>query len=192
MACRARPDGRQWWIVVSLACADDDAQGEELEVFWDHEVDRRILEEERWQDLAARGFDDPRQFAAYLNTLRWNTVTATEPNLFQAPFRAGITIDAYQMEPLRKALRLPRVNLFIADDTGLGKTIEAGLIARELLLRKKAKTVVHSRSNSRAQSRQTFSGSDRSGAAGGTSRMKRVDDRGARGRASPGLAVRKA
>ena len=46
------------------------------------------------------------------------------------------------MEPLRKALRLPRVNLFIADDTGLGKTIEAGLIARELFLRKKAKTIV--------------------------------------------------
>ena len=46
------------------------------------------------------------------------------------------------MEPLRKALRLPRVNLFIADDTGLGKTIEAGLIARELLLRRKAKTIV--------------------------------------------------
>jgi SNF2 family DNA or RNA helicase len=65
-----------------------------------------------------------------------------DPNLFQAPFRAGIKIDAYQMEPLRKALRMPRVNLFIADDTGLGKTIEAGLIARELLLRKKAKTIV--------------------------------------------------
>ena len=46
------------------------------------------------------------------------------------------------MEPLRKALRLPRVNLFIADDTGLGKTIEAGLIARELLLRKKCKSIV--------------------------------------------------
>lgn len=46
------------------------------------------------------------------------------------------------MEPLRKALRLPRVNLFIADDTGLGKTIEASLIARELLLRKKAKAIV--------------------------------------------------
>ena len=46
------------------------------------------------------------------------------------------------MEPLRKALCLPRVNLFIADDTGLGKTIEAGLIARELLLRKKAKAIV--------------------------------------------------
>ena len=128
--------------IVSLACADDDAQGEVIEVFWDYELDRRILEEERWADLAASGFDDPRQFAAFLNTLRWGSVTATDPNLFQSPFRAGIKIDAYQMEPLRKALRLPRVNLFIADDTGLGKTIEAGLIARELLLRKKAKFIV--------------------------------------------------
>ena len=128
--------------IVQLACADDDAQGHELHVFWDYEPDRWILEEERWRDLATKGFDPPRYFAAFLHTLRWNCLTATDPNLFQAPFRAGIKIDAYQMEPLRKALRLPRVNLFIADDTGLGKTIEAGLIARELLLRKKAKTIV--------------------------------------------------
>ncbi len=128
--------------MVHLACADDDNQGQSLDVFWDYELDRRILEEEGWRDLAAKGFDPPRQFAAFLHTLRWNCVTATDPNLFQAPFRAGIKIDAYQMEPLRKALLLPRVNLFIADDTGLGKTIEAGLIARELLLRKKAKTIV--------------------------------------------------
>jgi DNA-binding transcriptional regulator YiaG len=128
--------------LVRLACADDDNQGQSLDVFWDYEIDRWILKEEAWQDLAAKGFDAPRQFAAFLHTLRWNCITATDPNLFQAPFRAGIKIDAYQMEPLRKALRLPRVNLFIADDTGLGKTIEAGLIARELLLRKKAKTIV--------------------------------------------------
>jgi superfamily II DNA or RNA helicase/DNA-binding transcriptional regulator YiaG len=128
--------------LIRLACADDDAQGQSLDVFWDYELDRRILEEEGWQDLATKGFDAPRRFAAFLHTLRWNCITATDPNLFQAPFRAGIKIDAYQMEPLRKALRLPRVNLFIADDTGLGKTIEAGLIARELLLRKKAKTIV--------------------------------------------------
>jgi superfamily II DNA or RNA helicase len=128
--------------IVRLACADDDAQGQTLDVFWDYEIDRQIVVEEGWKDLAAKGFDEPRQFAAFLHTLRWNCVTATDPNLFQAPFRAGIKIDAYQMEPLRKALLLPRVNLFIADDTGLGKTIEAGLIARELLLRKKAKTIV--------------------------------------------------
>ena len=127
---------------IALACADDDAQGRTLEVWWDFEIDRRILEQEAWSAIGARGFDPPRHFGAFLHTLRWNCVTATDPNLFQSPFRAGIRIDAYQMEPLRKALRLPRVNLFIADDTGLGKTIEAGLIARELLLRKKVRTIV--------------------------------------------------
>ena len=127
---------------VSLACADDDAQGQTLEVYWEFEIDRQILNVEEWDALGAKGFDAPRHFSAFLHTLRWNSVTATDPNLFQSPFRAGIKIDAYQMEPLRKALKLPRVNLFIADDTGLGKTIEAGLIARELLLRKKVKTMV--------------------------------------------------
>ena len=128
--------------VVRLACADDDAQGQELEVFWNYELDRDILDDEPWANLGDRGFDAPDYFAAFLNTLRWNCTTATDPSLFQAPFRAGIKIEAYQMEPLRKALRLPRVNLFIADDTGLGKTIEAGLIVRELLLRRKVRTIV--------------------------------------------------
>ena len=76
--------------IVQLSCADDDAQGQTLEVFWDYELDRLILEEEGWADLAAKGFDQPRQFAAFLHTLRWNCVTATDPNLFQAPFRAGV------------------------------------------------------------------------------------------------------
>jgi SNF2 family DNA or RNA helicase len=102
----------------------------------------RSSPDEAWDSIASRGFDPPQRFAAYLNTLRWNCVTSTDPNLLQSPFRAGIRLDPYQLEPLRKALRLPRVNLFIADDVGLGKTIEAGLIARELLLRKKVREIV--------------------------------------------------
>lgn len=126
----------------TLSCVDDDAQGQQLEVLWERELDGHIVSGEDWAAIASRGFDPPERFAAYLNTLRWNCVTSTDANLLQSPFRAGIRLDPYQLEPLRKALRLPRVNLFIADDVGLGKTIEAGLIARELLMRKKVREIV--------------------------------------------------
>ena len=46
--------------VIRLACADDDAQGQALEVFWNFEIDRQIFEAEGWKDLAAKGFDEPR------------------------------------------------------------------------------------------------------------------------------------
>lgn len=128
--------------VVRLACLDDDAQGQQLEVVWELELATEFLDGEAWHAIEKRGFDPPRFFSAYLHTLRWNCITATDSKLFQSPFRAGIRIDAYQLEPLRKALLLPRVNLFIADDVGLGKTIEAGLIATELLLRRRVREIV--------------------------------------------------
>lgn len=127
---------------VGLACVDDDAQGQRIEVLWERELDARNESEDAWSQIGRRAFDDPELFSAYFHTLKWNCVTATDAKLFQSPFRAGIKVDAYQLEPLRKALMLPRVSLFIADDTGLGKTIESGLIARELLLRRKVRDIV--------------------------------------------------
>lgn len=54
-----------------------------------------------------------------------------------APFRSlghlSIRPRPYQFVPLLMALRLETVRLLIADDVGVGKTIEAALIARELL-----------------------------------------------------------
>lgn len=55
------------------------------------------------------------------------------------PFRsfASIAVDPrpYQLVPLLMALKLDPVRLLIADDVGVGKTIEAGLVAKELLER---------------------------------------------------------
>lgn len=49
---------------------------------------------------------------------------------------------SYQMVPVLMALNLPNARLLIADDVGLGKTIEAGLIIQELLGRKKINRVL--------------------------------------------------
>lgn len=53
------------------------------------------------------------------------------------PFRSfgDIAVEPrpYQLVPLLMALRLETVRLLIADDVGIGKTVEAGLIAKELL-----------------------------------------------------------
>lgn len=120
-----------------LSCIADDAQGEQIEILWDAEIGASVLAEDAWSRVGRGAPDSPEVLAAHLRAIRWRSATATDRDLLQAPFRAGIRLDAYQLLPLRKALRLPRVNLLIADDVGLGKTVEAGLVARELLLRRR-------------------------------------------------------
>ena len=145
--------GRPWLVeglrgdegdlqTLSLSCISDDAQGERLEILWDAEIGAAILDEDGWRNVGQGLPDSPEVLAAHLRTIRWRSATAAERDLLQAPFRAGIRLDAYQLLPLRKALRLPRVNLLIADDVGLGKTVEAGLVARELLLRRRIDFIV--------------------------------------------------
>ncbi|MFI0774650.1 helicase-related protein [Streptomyces sp. NPDC021212] len=59
------------------------------------------------------------------------------------PFRslAGIAVEprAYQLVPLLMALRQRTVRMLLSDDVGIGKTVEAGLIAKELLAQGEAK-----------------------------------------------------
>lgn len=59
-----------------------------------------------------------------------------------APFlglqRSRVIPEPFQMVPLVMALDMPRVRMLIADDVGLGKTIEGGLIITELFARNRA------------------------------------------------------
>ncbi len=52
---------------------------------------------------------------------------------FRSAARLGVEPRAYQLVPLLMAMRLDLKRLLIADDVGVGKTIEAGMILREML-----------------------------------------------------------
>ncbi|MBN2195022.1 MAG: DISARM system SNF2-like helicase DrmD [Polyangiaceae bacterium] len=136
------PGGAGESPLVRLVCLDDDDPGRRLETLWDLELGARVVVPELQGLGAVTRLDPPDHFGAYLHTLKWNAVSAADATKFQAPFRAGIKLMAHQLTPLMKALELPRANLFIADDVGLGKTIEAGLVLQELLLRQQADFVL--------------------------------------------------
>lgn len=126
--------------LFSLSSIEDDALGETLQVIWEIEPDARINEKSGLPDPA--GFDSPIKFDAFINAVRWGAISSADIRSLQAPFRSGITIEDYQLDPLVRAVQMPRANLLVADDVGLGKTIEAGLIVQELLLRNRARTVL--------------------------------------------------
>ncbi|MGH3222753.1 MAG: DISARM system SNF2-like helicase DrmD [Streptosporangiaceae bacterium] len=128
--------------LVRLASVSDDDLGEELTVVWEVEPGREIVPATKLPEVTEHNWDDPQRLGAFLDAVRWGTVTSADTRTLQAPFRSGISIEEYQLEPVARALAMPRVNLLIADDVGLGKTIEAGLVIQEMLLRHRARRVL--------------------------------------------------
>jgi superfamily II DNA/RNA helicase len=116
---------------VSVECLSDDGLGRTLDVIWEREVAATVFEASTLPII--RGLDSPSRFQAFLDAVRWSSSSLAEGAAIQAPFRGGVEIEDYQLVPVTRAASMPRVNLLIADDVGLGKTIEAGLIAQELI-----------------------------------------------------------
>lgn len=73
------------------------------------------------------------------NAARLSLRSAAGP--FRSLGRISVRPRPYQFVPLIMALRLDPVRMLIADDVGVGKTIEAALIAREMLDRGDAKRI---------------------------------------------------
>ena len=120
-------------------------------LLWELEPGRKLLPPSqlpRVHDTSPMPAED---FDALVRAARW---TALMPYLdpdgagpldrqpVSSPLHSGIRVEDYQLVPLLRALQMPRVNLLIADDVGLGKTVEAGLILKELLLRRRIRRVL--------------------------------------------------
>jgi superfamily II DNA or RNA helicase len=130
-----RARGREW-IVLS----GSDAEVLRVRPVSGSEEDRTqihlALETEPVAD-ASFPWPDPRQKAAHDGALLLRDALLLSLRRGAGPFRSfgqiAIEPRAYQLVPLLMALKLDPVRLLIADDVGVGKTIEAALIARELV-----------------------------------------------------------
>jgi superfamily II DNA or RNA helicase len=136
--------------LVSIEYLDADGQPEET-LIWEREPRARILEATALPDPIRDAPMSPDEFDALVNATRWTALSPfVDPDEegpldrlpVSAPFHGAIQVEDFQLVPLLKALRMPRISLLLADDVGLGKTIEAGLILTELLQRRRIRRVL--------------------------------------------------
>ena len=141
-------DGR--YHVVHLEYNDDQLPVRD-QLLWEREPHTNVLEPSALPQAASSDPMPADDFDALLRTARWTSLSPyvdpdgkgpVERLPIASPFHGAIQVEDYQLVPLLKALRMPRVNLLIADDVGLGKTVEAGLILSELLLRRRIQRVL--------------------------------------------------
>ncbi len=111
-------------------------------ILWQREVGARILSEVTLPNINSNP-DSPDKFNAFLDAIKWSSIgklpTKTKlPAGYDAvelisPWESAVQIEDYQIYPVFKALAMPSVRMLLADDVGVGKTIEAGLITSELI-----------------------------------------------------------
>lgn len=126
--------------LLTVSSIEDDGLGEEIQVIWELEPGCRIIEKVALPDPT--GFDPPEQLNAFLDAVRWGASSSADVRNIQSPFRSGIDIEDYQLDPVVRAIQMPRVNLLVADDVGLGKTIETGMVALELIIRHRVRKIL--------------------------------------------------
>lgn len=136
--------------LVEVDYLDDQRFPESDSVLWEREVDARIVQSLRLPHLDEGQPDPPARFQAFVNAVRWSAVNrlgdprrdAETPHPLLSPWYGAVQVQPYQLYPVLKALEMPRISLLLADDVGLGKTIEAGLILTELIARRRARRVL--------------------------------------------------
>jgi hypothetical protein len=89
--------------LLTLASVEDDGLGEELQVVWEIEPGARVIEKIALP--TPDGFDAPETLDAFLDAVRWGAASSADVKTVQAPFRSGIDIEDYQLDPVVRAVR---------------------------------------------------------------------------------------
>jgi hypothetical protein len=84
--------------LVNLASVEDDALGEELQVIWELEPGAHVYDQRALP--TPTGFDPPQRLDAFLNAVRWGASSSADVRALQSPFRSGIAIEDYQLDPV--------------------------------------------------------------------------------------------
>ncbi|MEW6443201.1 MAG: DISARM system SNF2-like helicase DrmD [bacterium] len=136
--------------LVHVEYTDADGQSEET-LLWEREHNATLLEPTALPRVGEGPPMPPEDYDALVRACRWAAVTPFltpdgSGSRFELPIASpvygAVQVEDFQLVPLLKALRMPRISLLLADDVGLGKTIEAGLIMTELLIRRRVRRVL--------------------------------------------------
>ena len=128
----------------------DGLGAESDQLLWEVEPGTRVVEPSTPPLVESMQPMELREFDAMVRAARWSALTPTLPFSglakdrppLASPLYGAVALEAYQLVPLLRALEMPRVTLMLADAVGLGKTIQAGLILRELMLRRRIRRVL--------------------------------------------------
>lgn len=126
--------------VLALFGRDRANQGHHIRVVLDlaEPLERTEIPELRW--TVGDPNWDPLKWRALHHAYRL-TLAHSRGNLASADW-GRLILEPYQMVPLQRIENLPFPRILIADDTGLGKTAEAGLILFRLLQRRRADRIL--------------------------------------------------
>lgn len=138
------------WHLVQVEYTDTEGELTET-LIWEHEPQATLLEPTALPKVDATDCMLPIEFDALQRAARWGALSPFLPieglegfqkYLYSSPFFGAVQVEEFQLFPLSRALSMSRISLLLADDVGLGKTIEAGLILTELLLRRRVRKVL--------------------------------------------------
>ena len=104
-----------------------------IQTFFASQLQVEIQHDDAYQQLSVN------EFHAYLTALQ---ILYPVGSILYSLNAAGIDFIPYQYRPVLKIVRSDRPRLLIADSVGVGKTIEAGLILRELQARRDIRSVL--------------------------------------------------